>query len=51
MGRMMIKLFKENNIPVINIIRREEQAQFLINRFGLPADGVYVLNSESDTFA
>lgn len=51
MGRMMIRLLKESNIPVINIVRREEQGDLLRERFGLPADGVYVLNSESDTFA
>ena len=42
----MIKLFKENGIPLVNVVRREEQVQMLKTEYG--AD--YVLNSESPTF-
>lgn len=50
MGRMMIRLMKQNGIPIINIIRREEQAAQLRERFGGPEEGVYIINSEVPTF-
>jgi NADPH:quinone reductase-like Zn-dependent oxidoreductase len=50
MGRMMIRLFQENNIPVINIVRKDDQAQMLREKYGTPEQGIYVLNSEHSTF-
>jgi NADPH2:quinone reductase len=46
LGRMIIKLFKQNGIPLVNIVRRDEQIKLLKEEYG--AD--YVLNSESPTF-
>jgi NADPH2:quinone reductase len=46
LGRMIIKVMKQNGIPLINIVRREEQIKLLKEEHG--AD--YVLNSESPTF-
>ena len=46
LGRMLIKVFKQNGIPLINIVRREEQIELLKKDYG--AD--YVMNSESETF-
>lgn len=43
---MIIKLFKQNGIPLVNVVRREEQIELLKKDYG--AD--YVLNSESPTF-
>jgi len=43
---MIIKLFRENGIPLVNVVRREEQIDMLKKEYG--AD--YVLNSESPTF-
>ena len=43
MGRMMIRLFKENNIPCINIVRRDEHIPHLKEKYGCE----YVINSES----
>ncbi len=51
MGRMMNHLLKEKHVPVINIVRKEEQIKILHDKFGTPEDGIHVLNSESDTFA
>lgn len=50
MGRMMIRLFKENGIASISIVRKEDQAQMLRDKFGTPEEGVHVMNSESPTF-
>lgn len=50
MGRMMIRLFKENGIPIINIVRKDDQMQMLKEKYGTPEQGVYVLNSESPDF-
>ena len=44
MGRMMIRLLRENNIPVINIVRKEEQIGELKKRYG---EDLHVINSES----
>lgn len=46
LGRMIIKLFKQNGIPLVNVVRREDQIKLLKDEYG--AD--YVLNSESPTF-
>jgi NADPH:quinone reductase len=43
---MIIGLFKKNGIPLINVVRRDEQIELLKKDYG--AD--YVLNSESPTF-
>lgn len=51
MGRMMNRLFKENGISVINIVRKDEQIKLLHDKFGTPEEGVYCLNSESETFS
>mmetsp|Transcript_30705 Transcript_30705/g.22785 ORF Transcript_30705/g.22785 Transcript_30705/m.22785 type:complete len:207 (+) Transcript_30705:25-645(+) len=45
-GRMMIQLMRENRIPLINIVRREEQVQFLKEEYKCE----YVLNSSEPTF-
>mmetsp|Transcript_30831 Transcript_30831/g.47228 ORF Transcript_30831/g.47228 Transcript_30831/m.47228 type:complete len:280 (+) Transcript_30831:26-865(+) len=46
LGRMIIRLFKEQGIPLINIVRREEQVTLLKEKYG--AD--YVLNSTDENF-
>jgi NADPH:quinone reductase-like Zn-dependent oxidoreductase len=46
LGRMMIKLFAEENIPLVNIVRRDEQIDLLKNEYGAK----YVLNSSSADF-
>lgn len=46
LGRMMIRLFKENRIPCINIVRRDEQVKMLKEEYGCE----HVLNSESENF-
>jgi len=46
MGRLMIRLFKENNIKVINVVRREEQVDLLKTEL----DAEYVLNSSASDF-
>jgi NADPH2:quinone reductase len=46
LGRMCIKLFKQNNLPLVNIVRREEQVELLKKEHGAE----YVLNSTSETF-
>lgn len=51
MGRMMNRLFRENGISVINIVRKDDQMQALHDKFGKPEEGVHCLNSESETFA
>ena len=51
MGRMMNRLFKENGISVINIVRKDDQIKLLHDKFGTPEEGVYCLNSESETFS
>jgi NADPH:quinone reductase-like Zn-dependent oxidoreductase len=43
---MIIKLFKENGITVVNVVRREEQVEMLKKEYN--AD--YVLNSTSENF-
>jgi len=43
---MMIKVLKQNAIPLINVVRREEQIELLKKEYGAE----YVLNSESETF-
>jgi len=42
---MMIKLFKENKIGCINIVRRQEQVDLLMN-----SGSEYVLNSNDPDF-
>ena len=46
LGRMMIRLCNENNIPLINVVRREEQIEMLKKDYGAK----YVLNSKSEDF-
>src|SRR5262249_14602184 len=46
LGRMMLAMANEMNYPLINIIRRDAQAE-LLKSFGAE----YVLNSSSQTFA
>ena len=46
LGRMMIQLFKEQNIPLINVVRRQEQVDFLKKEHGAQ----YVLNSSDWNF-
>jgi len=48
MGRMMIRLLAEENIPTINIVRKDDQVQMLKDKYAGP--GLHVLNSESPTF-
>ncbi len=43
---MLINLCKKNNIPLINIVRREEQVQLLKEQHQCE----YVLNSNSENF-
>ena len=43
---MLILLCKQNRVPLINIVRREEQVQLLKNEYGAE----HVLNSTSPTF-
>ncbi len=50
MGRMMNRLFKENGIRVIRIVRKDDQIKLLHDKFGTPEKGVNCLNSESETF-
>ena len=50
MGRMMNRLLRENGIQVINIVRKEEQAQALREKYGTPEQGCHVLNSEFGNF-
>ena len=50
MGRMMITLLKENSIPVVSIVRKDDQVEVLRQKYGGPEDHVYALNSESSTF-
>lgn len=45
-GRMLIKLAKSANKPLINIVRREEQVKLLKEEYGCK----YVLNSSSEGF-
>lgn len=42
----MIKLLRANKIPVINIVRRDEQIEMLKNEYGAE----YVLNSTTENF-
>jgi len=46
LGRMMILLMKENKIPLINVVRREEQIELLKKEHGAE----YVLNSTDPNF-
>jgi NADPH2:quinone reductase len=46
LGRMLIRLFKENGIPLVNVVRREEQVQMLKEKHGAE----YVLNSTDPDF-
>ena len=46
LGRMVIKLFKENRIPLINVVRRAEQVEMLQKEYGAE----YVLNSSDQDF-
>ena len=53
MGHMINRICLDNNIPVINIVRREEQAEELLKRYGKPegeGNTVYALNSEEPQF-
>lgn len=43
---MVIKLFKEANIPLINVVRKQEQVDLLKNTYGAE----YVLNSSEEDF-
>jgi len=43
---MLIKVFKEANIPLINVVRREEQIELLKKDHGAE----YVLNSTDEDF-
>lgn len=45
-GRMIIKLCQLENIPLINVVRREEQVKLLKEQYGAK----HVLNSSSETF-
>ena len=45
-GRMIIKLCQMENIPLINIVRRDEQVKLLQEEYGAK----YVLNSSTETF-
>ena len=45
-GQMLIKLCKDSKIPLINIVRRDEQVTFLKDKYGCE----FVLNSTSPTF-
>ena len=46
LGRMIIKYFRENGMPLVNVVRRQEQVDMLKNEYGAE----HVLNSESETF-
>jgi len=46
LGKMLIRLAKGRNIPLINIVRREEQVEEL-KKMG----AVYVLNSSSESYS
>ena len=50
MGRIMNRLFREHGIQVINIVRKEDQAQALREKYGGPEQGCHVLNSEFGNF-
>jgi NADPH:quinone reductase len=43
---MIIKLFKQNGITVVNVVRREEQVEMLKKEY----DADYVLNSSNENF-
>ena len=43
---MVIKLFRENGIPVINVVRRQEQVDLLKNEH----NAEHVLNSSDEDF-
>jgi NADPH2:quinone reductase len=45
-GKQIIYLCKEAGLPLINIVRREEQVKMLKEEYGCE----YVLNSSSDNF-
>lgn len=45
LGRMLNRLFNEENIPIINVVRREEQME-LLKKEGAK----YILNSETPNF-
>jgi len=45
-GRMIIKLCQMEGIPLINVVRRDEQVKLLKEEYGAE----YVLNSSTDTF-
>ena len=46
LGRMVINLVKDTKIPLINIVRREEQVKMLKEEYGCE----YVLNSSTESF-
>lgn len=46
LGRMIIKVFRQAGIPLVNVVRREEQIALLKEKYGAE----YVLNSTSETF-
>jgi len=46
LGRMMIYLAKQDKVPLINIVRREEQVTLLKEQYGCQ----HVLNSSSENF-
>jgi NADPH2:quinone reductase len=46
LGRMIIKVFKENGIELINVVRRQEQVELLKNEYKCE----YVLNSTAEGF-
>ncbi|TNV77295.1 hypothetical protein FGO68_gene15628 [Halteria grandinella] len=48
MGRMLIRLFRENNIASISIVRKDDQLQQLKDKFA--GDNTFFLNSESPDF-
>lgn len=46
LGQMLNKLCNEKKLPIVNIVRRDEQVQLLKNQ-----GAAYVLNSSSDNFS
>jgi NADPH:quinone reductase-like Zn-dependent oxidoreductase len=46
LGRMIIKVFREKGIPLINVVRREEQVELLKKEYGAE----YVLNSSDESY-
>ena len=46
MGRMLNKVFKEQGVILVNIVRKEDQIQIIKEKYGCE----YVLNSSRDTF-